>query len=56
MVGNVFAGAMTVGAWVKPNGADVAGYVLAKTQNVDYGFGLQWDGTIDKIKFFKKVR
>ncbi|MFH0924236.1 MAG: DUF2341 domain-containing protein [bacterium] len=43
-------GAMTVGAWVKPNGADMEAYIIAKRDSIEKaGFGLMWDGTIDKI-------
>ena len=52
MVGNVFAGAMTVGAWVKPNGSDEIGYILSKTQNVDYGFGLWWSGNTNRLVLY----
>ena len=45
--------AFSLGAWVKPNGADEVGYVIAKYNNsTSLGWGLYWNGTSDQISFF----
>lgn len=45
-------GDMTMGAWVKPNGADEQGYIWAKFDNTDYGYAMYWYGNVDVVRFY----
>ncbi len=47
-------GAVTMGAWVKPSGADEKGYIISKSSyNIGLagGYALQWNGSSDTLDF-----
>jgi len=44
---------LTLEAWVKPDGADVRGFIIAKTDMYGAGgYGLRWKGTNDTLELF----
>lgn len=44
--------AMTLGAWVNPNGANEVGYIISKSNYTGLGFAMYWDGSGNKVDFY----
>lgn len=43
---------LTIAAWIKPNGADEAGYILSKYDSVSTGYAMYWRGATDVLQFW----